>query len=90
MAPTLYMQAAHPISPLNVPPVAYVLPTHELMERSADTRAAESNYLDVNRELSLSRLQSFHAGAKNAAAAVGPFELLQRKFGFQQSSVNNQ
>ncbi|RLN90209.1 hypothetical protein BBJ28_00022438, partial [Nothophytophthora sp. Chile5] len=58
--------------------------------RAPVRRKAESNYLDVSRELSLSRLQSFHAGAKNAAAAVGPFELLQRKFGFQQSSVNNQ
>ncbi|KAG1709392.1 hypothetical protein DVH05_020047 [Phytophthora capsici] len=47
-------------------------------------RQAESNYLDVSREQALNRLQSFHA------AAQGPFELLQAKFGFQRSSVANQ
>ncbi|CAH0520493.1 unnamed protein product [Peronospora belbahrii] len=48
-------------------------------------RQAESNYLDMNRELALNRLESFHTTAQ-----TGPFELLQRKFGFQASSVANQ
>ncbi|CAI5708036.1 unnamed protein product [Peronospora effusa] len=52
--------------------------------RTPVRRQAESNYLDVNREMALHRLESFHA------AAYGPFELLQSKFGFQTSSVANQ
>ncbi|OWZ17411.1 Callose synthase [Phytophthora megakarya] len=47
-------------------------------------RQAEGNYLDVNRERALNRLESFHA------SAFGPFEQLQTKFGFQSSSVANQ
>lgn len=80
-------------------------------------RKASSNYLNVERERSLSHLQSFrayqsptnaghghgHAGgggagggplptvhSQEAVARLGPFELLQLKFGFQQSSVANQ
>ncbi|KAE8880834.1 Callose synthase 7 [Phytophthora fragariae] len=52
--------------------------------RAPVRRQAESNYLDVNRELALHRLESFHAAAR------GPFELLQSKFGFQRASVANQ
>jgi callose synthase len=52
--------------------------------RAPVRRQAESNYLDVNREAALNRLESFHASAR------GPFELLQSKFGFQRSSVANQ
>ncbi|KAL4118542.1 hypothetical protein PRIC2_010867 [Phytophthora ramorum] len=52
--------------------------------RAPARRQAESNYLDVDRELGLHRLESFHASAR------GPFELLQGKFGFQRSSVANQ
>uniref|UniRef100_M4C336 1,3-beta-glucan synthase n=1 Tax=Hyaloperonospora arabidopsidis (strain Emoy2) TaxID=559515 RepID=M4C336_HYAAE len=52
--------------------------------RTPVRRQAETNYLDVHREKSLHRLESFHAAAR------GPFELLQCKFGFQASSVANQ
>ncbi|ETP12065.1 hypothetical protein F441_12495 [Phytophthora nicotianae CJ01A1] len=52
--------------------------------RAPVRRQAESNYLDVDREQALHRLESFHASAR------GPFELLQTKFGFQRSSVANQ
>lgn len=47
-------------------------------------RKAESNYVDVDREQALHRLESFHAAAR------GPFARLQDKFGFQSSSVANQ
>ncbi|KAI9916915.1 hypothetical protein PsorP6_017083 [Peronosclerospora sorghi] len=52
--------------------------------RTPVRRQAESNYLDVDQETALHRLESFHAAAR------GPFELLQSKFGFQTSSVANQ
>ncbi|TDH72719.1 hypothetical protein CCR75_002516 [Bremia lactucae] len=52
--------------------------------RTPMRRQAESNYIDVDREQALHRLESFHA------TASGPFELLQSKFGFQHSSVANQ
>ncbi|KAG7399091.1 1,3-beta-glucan synthase component [Phytophthora boehmeriae] len=51
--------------------------------RAPVRRQAESNYLDVEREMALRRLESFQQQR-------GPFELLQSKFGFQQSSVANQ
>ncbi|CAI5708502.1 unnamed protein product [Hyaloperonospora brassicae] len=53
-------------------------------DRTPKRRQVETNYLDVHREKSLHRLESFHAAAR------GPFELLQCKFGFQASSVANQ
>ncbi|DBA03090.1 TPA: hypothetical protein N0F65_003337 [Lagenidium giganteum] len=54
--------------------------------RTGSRRRAESNYLNLRQETSLSYLGAF----PDDDSRIGVFELLQAKFGFQLSSVENQ